>query len=602
MSIMQAMLSGSSALTNYSEAMTVIGNNLANANTTAFKGSRATFEDVLIQTVGVSGTRAATQVGTGVGLASVQQNMSQGSFNTTSSVLDLSIDGKGFFMVKDPDPGSSDPTVLLPPTPTNEDTFYTRAGDFKQTKDGDVVTNSGLVLQGWQLDPDTSLPSSSSTTDINLNTFDTNSPQATGAVSVGLNLSADAEVITNPLYTTYDPNNPATYNHSTTVRVYDDQGVGHNVDLHFKKLAVGDGTSYTNTTANTTSISFDSSNIANGSAINVTLTPLNSSTAGSVTYSTTSAASATDTLDLSTATATSGTLTADVKYAISYSSTAGDVLGVSGNDGSVGAVANEWAWHVAVMNEELDSTQQGTGDMVALDLTDSNVQDELTGAGYTSGRLSFTTAGLLEKEGSTPITFKFAGQTSSSTPSTQEILFDFGSATGDYGDSTNDWNKNTSQLTYDTSVLTADTGNSGADGAVQYSGEFATLKLSQDGYSTGYLESLQVSDDGTIYGAYTNGQTQALYQVALVDFENEMALEQIGANLFGETHLSGQALVGQPKSGRLGNLVSFSLEQSNVDMSNEFVRMISTQRAFQANSRIVTVSDGMIEELISLKR
>ncbi|MBF0623808.1 MAG: flagellar hook protein FlgE [Magnetococcales bacterium] len=489
MSITQAMYSGSSALTNYGNAMTVIGNNLANANTTAFKGSRTTFEDVLIQTVGISGTRSATQIGTGVGLSAIGQDMNQGSLNGTTNVTDLSIDGRGFFQVRgNASVGSTETAV------TSSDTYYTRAGDFKKNSAGQLVTNAGLVLQGWKLGEDGS--TTGQTQDIDMDVFQTSSPQATTRVEVGMNLDADTPINT----ATYDPDNPSTYDHATTVRVYDSLGNGHNLEVHFKK-------------------------------------------------------------------------TAD----------------------------NTWAWHVAAPTEDLvEADQAADQSLTAVDQITTNVK-AAAGTGYTAGTLVFDNLGRLSQEGSTPITFNFSGN--DSTAAAQEILFDFGGALGTNGDSTNDFTKaSDAVLTYGIGTEVADEGNSGVNRTVQRADDFATLSLDKNGFPTGYLESLAISQDGKIYGNYSNGDNKALYQIALVDFDNQLALEQIGANLFAETHLSGEPRLGQAQSGSLGAIKSYSLEQSNVDMSAEFVTMITVQRAFQANSRIVTVTDGMLEELISLKR
>nr|CRH07439.1 putative flagellar hook protein flgE [Candidatus Magnetococcus massalia] len=498
MSIHQAMYAGSSALTNYGNAMTVIGNNLSNANTTAFKGSRTTFEDVLIQTVGISGTRASTQIGTGVGVSAIDQSMQQGGFSGTSVVTDLAIDGQGFFKVKDPDPGAAQLGGGGGNATSSMDTFYTRAGDFKQNLEGLMVTNAGLVLQGYTIDQTTG-QRNGSTADIDLSTFQTTPPQATTEVSLGLNLQSDAAIITDSQHSTYDPNDPASYNYATPVRVYDSLGQGHNLEVHFKKTA-----------------------------------------------------------------------------------------------------SNTWEWHAAAPSDDLTSAQAGTGTLTNMTSVTDAVEAAPDGASYTSGQLVFDSQGRLLQEGSTPITFQFTGNDSEAE--TQEILFNFGDALDEAGDSTNDFSTTDGVSTYEAGVMAADSSNTGVKATVQRATSFTTLAASQNGLSAGFLESLAVGLDGTVSGTYTNGETKELYQIALVDFDNEQALDQVGANLFAETHLSGVAREGEPGSGALGNVRSYTLENSNVDMSNEFVTMITTQRAFQANSRLVTVTDGMLEELIALKR
>jgi flagellar hook protein FlgE len=111
-----------------------------------------------------------------------------------------------------------------------------------------------------------------------------------------------------------------------------------------------------------------------------------------------------------------------------------------------------------------------------------------------------------------------------------------------------------------------------------------------------------VGVDGAITGSYSNGEVIPLYRVALAKFQNEQKLYKEGGNLFRETRLSGAPITGAPGDNGLGSISPNSLEQSNVDIATEFVRMITTQRGFQANSKVITVTDAMLAELIALKR
>ena len=108
--------------------------------------------------------------------------------------------------------------------------------------------------------------------------------------------------------------------------------------------------------------------------------------------------------------------------------------------------------------------------------------------------------------------------------------------------------------------------------------------------------------DGVLTGSYSNGEIIPLFRSALAKFQNEMGLHKEGGNLFSETRESGDAITNKPGTNGLGSIAPNSLEQSNVDIANEFVKMITTQRGFQANSKIITVTDQMLAELINLKR
>ena len=135
-----------------------------------------------------------------------------------------------------------------------------------------------------------------------------------------------------------------------------------------------------------------------------------------------------------------------------------------------------------------------------------------------------------------------------------------------------------------------------------YSSASTTVFQTSTGYGAGDLQSISVDTDGVITGSYSNGQVTPLFRVALAKFQNVQGLFKEGGNLFRETRNSGDAITGQPGTNGLGSIAANSLEQSNVDISNEFVKMITTQRGFQANSKIVTTVDDMLSEVINMKR
>jgi flagellar hook protein FlgE len=136
----------------------------------------------------------------------------------------------------------------------------------------------------------------------------------------------------------------------------------------------------------------------------------------------------------------------------------------------------------------------------------------------------------------------------------------------------------------------------------QYSKASSTTFQSSNGYAAGSLRGVSVDVDGVMTGSYSNGQLVPLHRVALAKFQNNQGLYKVGGNLFTETRESGVAFPANPGTSGLGTIAPNSLEQSNVDLANEFVKMITTQRGFQANSKIITVTDQMLAELINLKR
>ena len=136
----------------------------------------------------------------------------------------------------------------------------------------------------------------------------------------------------------------------------------------------------------------------------------------------------------------------------------------------------------------------------------------------------------------------------------------------------------------------------------QYAAPSTTTFQTQDGYPAGSLRSIAIDEAGVVTGSYSNGQLTPLFQVALVDFPSLHGLTKLGHNLYAESLNSGQPLPGTPGSGTLGSISPSALEMSNVDLAQEFVKMITTQRAFQANSRVITTSDEVLTELINIKR
>ena len=126
-------------------------------------------------------------------------------------------------------------------------------------------------------------------------------------------------------------------------------------------------------------------------------------------------------------------------------------------------------------------------------------------------------------------------------------------------------------------------------------------QLTQDGFASGRLSSYSVSNDGTILGRYTNGQTKPLAQVALANFTSPEGLSPLGNNVWAETSKSGPPLVGIPGTGTLGALQSGTVEESNVDLTTQLVDMITAQRNYQANAQTIKTQDALMQTLVSLQ-
>jgi len=477
MSLSSSLFSGISGLNALGNAMTVIGDNIANVNTVGFKGSRVTFQDVLSQSVAT--TAGTAQVGRGTSLADISSSFSQGSFESTDSSTDLAIGGAGFFVVRDPDNSNNE--------------FYTRAGEFRFDKDGNFTNPAGYIVRGWELDEVTG-EDLGTVTDITLSSF-TSSPAETNLLSMIVNLDADAydnsTAAGGGLSAAWVGNEPNgdfignnAYEYQTTLKAYDSLGSTHDVTVYFD-------------------------------------------------------------------------------------------MGVSAGTDPV------WEY-IVVTNPSEDNRAGAAGTVNAGLLARGTIEFNAT-SGQISGGANSITCELNDGTGTwTPATMGTSGYYAVEP---EFILNSTGSMNLDFGSHFN------GSIWVNDSLSTT-----------QFASASTTVFQSADGYGAGDLESVTVGTDGVITGQYSNGQVIPLYRVTLANFQNEQGLYKVGSNLFRETRLSGDPITGKPGSNGLGSISPNSLEQSNIDIATEFVRMITTQRGFQANSKIITVTDQMLSELMNLKR
>jgi len=136
----------------------------------------------------------------------------------------------------------------------------------------------------------------------------------------------------------------------------------------------------------------------------------------------------------------------------------------------------------------------------------------------------------------------------------------------------------------------------------QYASASVIRSLASDGYAAGDLKTLSIDETGRISGFFTNGQTADVAQLVLAIFTNPGGLKKMGANLFGETILSGAARQNTPGESGVGTLTPNTLEMSNTDIATEFIKMITAQKAYQANAKVVTTEDNIMQVLMNLKQ
>jgi flagellar hook protein FlgE len=142
----------------------------------------------------------------------------------------------------------------------------------------------------------------------------------------------------------------------------------------------------------------------------------------------------------------------------------------------------------------------------------------------------------------------------------------------------------------------------GLNGLSQFAGSSNAVMRDQDGYTNGTMQSFTIDATGTVTGAFTNGTAQALGQITLADFNNPTGLERVGDNMYRTTGNSGGAVLGYASEGISSSIAAGALEMSNVDLAQEFTDMIVAQRGFQANGKVITTSDQMLNDLLGIKQ
>jgi len=551
--MMRSLFAGISGLRNHQTRMDVIGNNIANVNTVGFKASRVNFQDMLSQTIqgassgqGNLGGTNPQQVGLGMALASIDTLFTDGSTQPTGKPTDLAISGSGFFILSD-----------------GLNKVYTRAGNFDFDNQGNfLVPGTGYKVMGWLADSDGVLDTSQEIKALTLPVASTMPSKTTESITFANNLASTA---------------PAGKVVPTSKDVFDSLGIAHSVNTDFYKVA-------------------DNTWLAKISVDDPTVgVPTN--TWQEITFN------------------SDGTLKAVKSATPAIPTTSVDISGVQ-LDSTTGSVHKQ---SYTVMDAsgvpksyEATYTNSGTAGTVTT-WNVSVIQTGVTGATAVTSTITYDSA-TSTYSGPTPA-FDFNGITPT-------VTFAAAPGAGTFSAAATNFNGAAPAQTapYTTSAL--------ADFSVQFAGgsDPMTIKLNlsgitqfggdatkqgsdstlwasdQDGYAAGTLNEKVIDGTGTIVGKFSNGKTKTLGQVALATFNNPAGLDKVGDNMYVKSNNSGDALIGPSGSGGRGKFNAGSLEMSNVDLAQEFSNMIITQRGFQANSKIITVTDEMLQDLANLKR
>lgn len=632
--MMRSMFSGVSGLRNHQTRMDVIGNNIANVNTIGFKGSRVNFQDILSQNLqgaaAPQGNRGGTnpmQIGLGMSVASIDTIFTDGSTQPTGKQTDLALQGQGFFIVND---GAT--------------SYYTRAGNFDFDTNGNyIVPGTGLKVQGWMADNNGKIdakPSNISNIIIPVGTAMAANPTENITMTKNLNSSTVAGT---------------SYQMSTTV--YDSLGAAHIIDINFEKAVVptvttsvaitGKNFSADDATPNVQNITV---NDASGTARNLTVTmTLNDPSIPSYDYTVTEgsdtwASGTTTAFPLADISVTDGALLSfDLTYPGAATVTAAGAYTdpaptIAYTPTTVTITGKSFSTDDATSNVQtftVDDTSGAPRDItVTMTLNDPTIPSYdysvTEGANtlafgtttvFPPANISVTDGSLLSFDLMYPgaVTIDAAGAytnpAATNTSAANQNAWTWTASTSDTAVTIS--NGGPHPLTFDgigefvgggdTIALTYTNGavdqNIAIDlsGLTQYASE-STVNGTADGYSSGTLETVTLDTSGVVTGRFSNGLSQALAQVALATFNNPGGLLKAANNCYAASNNSGLAQVGTANSGGRGSISPGSLEMSNVDLSQQFTDMIVTQRGFQANSKIITTSDEMLQDLVNLKR
>jgi flagellar hook protein FlgE len=534
MGLTDGLFTGTSGLRALGHGMSIVGDNVANLNTTAFKGSRISFSDIMAQSINTAA--GSGQLGRGTTIQALYPIFTQGSFESTANPTDLAIAGNGFFIVSDPR--------------TTGRVFYTRDGQFMIDKEGYLVNAAGLRVQGWKID-ETTGDITGAITDIRVDR--SSPPVKTSSVDVITNLNAEVErnvTIDNTNSAIFKDNEIADtnkvtlwgkwdatlatplattdYNYRTSLYVYDSLGTPHEITIYYRAVNLKEGT--------TTKPIYEFLITCNPNEDMRQDFPDN-------------------------------TKKGILMYGLLEFDTQGNVKNFLNAYRYGWDAANNQYQLIRIVNDS--GAPETPNDAFA----DSNYFTTTIGALGTNSYPIFIADFLGIK-----VADAGGNEDPKATRNLQPIELNFGY----YYDGIS-WRSETVRTT-------------------QYSAPFATLFYDQNGYGPGTLESIAADNEGRITGYYSNGRVIPLWMVALANFNSPERLQKVGGNLFKETTQSGPSVTGKPGTNGLGTIAPNSIEQSNVDLGEQFVKMIIFQRGFQANARIITVSDSMLEELINLKR
>ena len=577
-----AMFTGLSGLTANSRNLDTIGNNIANVNTTAFKSSRLIFATQFSRNLSLGGGPSAAtggtnprQVGLGVTIAGTQRDFTTGSLSATGGPSDLSITGDGFFMVN-----------------RGGQTLYTRAGSFTRNSNGELVNVSGDRVLGWSSD----------------NTFQVDRTQLTPlTIPLGKLRIAEASttaIMNGTLNNTLNPDPNIGSFVATT-------GSAHTL------AAMTDSSGPIATTSLVTNLRNGPAPIAAVGDV-IALRSVDKGLTG-----------ASRKLPDATLTVTASTTLQDVMDFLArglgiqntgetptpgVTLTAGGVVRINGNSGE----NNNIGLQTSMLRVEPPSGV-ATNPLAVAQVFDTSTPPKAIVADGESQYTQFSVFDSLGNRVNLNLTMTMVARGTTAVPGSR-WRYDINSPDNAGGDprittGTIDFDVNGNLLPGTSPSITLNRGPAGAEVPLTFTLDFSRAKAaanpsganpltmqSADGSSLGTLSSFSIGNDGIITGGFDNGLTRTLGQVPLAAFSNPEGLVEVGQSLFTNGANAGTPVTVIPGQSGTGGVLAGSLELSNVDLSAEFVNLILASTGYSGASRIITTTDQLLQQLLTIGR
>ncbi|MFH1110346.1 MAG: flagellar hook-basal body complex protein [Planctomycetota bacterium] len=565
MALTDAMLTGFTGIKSNSVAVAVVGDNLANLNTTAFKGQRTLFETLLYRTISEGTAPSATsggtlprQMGTGSTVAAIQRDFKQGGFDSTGFQGDLAVEGDGFFIL---DAGGGRQV-------------YTRDGAFHLDAAQTLVSNDGDAVQVFGVDAAGAIvPGTLTSLVIPLGTASQAIPTTQvlmdGRLDPSTNIASAGTVVTSQTLVTAS-GAPATASTALTDLV-DADGVplfaaGDELAINASKggIATTESRFLVGTTGSTVGdLATHLQNVlgintdpATGGAPGVTVAAGPNPPAGTLVITSDSGEINAVTLDASSITNRTGPISAPFQFTTATPAVGG---GVTTSFSVYDSLGNPVDVRLRAVLES--KSQAGTTWRFYAESTGDSDLSPMLG----TGTVTFDPNGQFVGATGTDLTIDRAGSGS-------------------------------------TSPLTFTLDFSGLNGLASSDGSSELIMASQDGAPAGILTNYGIDRDGIVTGVYSNQQTQILGQVALATFINDEGLVAQDRNIFLPGPDSGDPVVGAPRTGTAGAVIAGALEQSNVEIAREFIGLITASTGISAASRVVRTADDLLQQLLLLAR